>query len=532
VRSKSRPSPLAATRAGCETLNDRDDDALNAASDRRATGSLAHSILTGSSSLGLSVVVERGLGFTANLVAARVAGTQIFGAYSLALTTANNIASYAGAGIGTTANRFAGQYPEGSSEYGRLQRALGLVSVQSAGIALVILWFAAGPLARHLLANPALAHLLRLSSFSAGAVILLECMRGFLIGQRRFSALLGLSALFGGGLLLVIPVVASHGPSSMIVAQASVAGAAVAVCVVVLWQSRTVTPTCRGRASGPSVGHIWRFGLVQLAAVIGLNAAGWWAASLVARGDRSMVQMGLYAAATQLRNVIAIVPGLVSQSSFALLAEERGLTYGGPGRVLIGSTLVATLLAVGLSGLAVATLPWTLGALYGAAFRPAELAASLAICTALVHMAAAPAASRLTLVSLRLTGIVNAIWTVLVIGLATWLIRDVGAVEATSVFLIAHFVSALLVLVALRHRAALPAGLLTLSVTSLSAAGALAVLAYVRLNWPGQSIPVSIAMLLLTTGLLLATVRSGHKVLVLPSDFLGRRIRHFCRVSL
>jgi hypothetical protein len=268
-----------------------------------------------------------------------------------------------------------------------------------------------------------------------------------------------------------------------------------------------VRPGPRSGSSGPRAWQVWRFGMVQLAAVIGLNAAGWWVASLVAREDRSMVQMGLYAAATQLRNLIAIVPGLVSQSSYALLAEERGIAYGGPGRVLIGCTLAATLLAVGLAGVGVATLPWTLGKIYGSAFQPGELAASFAICTALVHMAAAPAAARLTLVSLRLTGIINAVWTVLVIALATSLIRDAGAVDATGVFLIAHVVSALLVLLALKRRAELPPGLLTLSMISLAAAGALAALACARLQWPGQSVYLSIAMPVVMLGLLLLAVR-------------------------
>ena len=83
---------------------------------RHKSESLSHFLFTGTSSVGVAIIVERGLGFVANLVAARHGGTQVFGAYSLALTTANNIASYAGAGIGTTANRFSGQYPAGTHE--------------------------------------------------------------------------------------------------------------------------------------------------------------------------------------------------------------------------------------------------------------------------------------------------------------------------------------------------------------------------------------------------------------------------------
>src|SRR4051794_18903435 len=94
-----------------------------------ARGSLAGVLFSGTSALGLATLIERGLGFLANLCAARLGGPQSFGAYSVALTTANNVASYAGAGIGTTANRFSGEYPYGQPGYGALLRALSLISI-------------------------------------------------------------------------------------------------------------------------------------------------------------------------------------------------------------------------------------------------------------------------------------------------------------------------------------------------------------------------------------------------------------------
>src|SRR5579872_6439890 len=115
---------------------------------------LARLLLGGSSALGLATVMERGLGFLANLAAVRLGGASIFGAYSVAMTTANNVASYAGAGIGVTANRFSGEYPYGSPGYRGLLRALAYISLGSASLAVVILWLAAEPLATYLLRNP------------------------------------------------------------------------------------------------------------------------------------------------------------------------------------------------------------------------------------------------------------------------------------------------------------------------------------------------------------------------------------------
>src|SRR3984957_464847 len=148
----------------------------------RTVPALGRVLFAGSSALGVATLVERGCGFLANLLAARLAGATVLGIDSIAMTTANNVAAYAGAGIGTTANRFSGEYPYGSPGYAGLLQALSLVSLASAALATNILWFAAAPLATHLLRNPGLAGLLRLAALSAGAIILLECLRGLLLG--------------------------------------------------------------------------------------------------------------------------------------------------------------------------------------------------------------------------------------------------------------------------------------------------------------------------------------------------------------
>jgi len=123
--------------------------------------SAARRILAASSALGVATAIERGLGFFANFLAARVGGAGVFGAYSLALTTANNIASYAGGGIGSTATRFAGEHPKGTEANGTLVRSLAVISTGSALLATLALTAAAGPLARVLLHNPNLTPLLR-----------------------------------------------------------------------------------------------------------------------------------------------------------------------------------------------------------------------------------------------------------------------------------------------------------------------------------------------------------------------------------
>jgi O-antigen/teichoic acid export membrane protein len=483
-----------------------------------ARRSLGRLLFSGSSALGVAILIERGLGFVANLAAARLAGAQVFGAYSVALTTANSVASYAGAGIGTTANRFSGEYPIGEPGYRGLLRALSISSLGSATLAVAILWVAAEPLATHLLRNPGLIHLLRIAAFSAGAIILLECLRGLLIGQRRFAALLALCILSGGGLVAVLPALSRRGASAMAAGQATVALIAILLCVVFARKLRFAPNRSALSAGGPRTRAIVKFGSVQLASMIGINAAGWWIASLVTRSDFSLVQMGFYSVAVQMRNICSMPSLLISLTAYAQLTEEGGQPFGGPGRVTLLSTLAATVISLLICGPAAALMPWIVPSMYGKSFSGAALAGTLAVATGLVHMSAAPAAARLNVVSLRHTGIINGTWTLLIIGLGTRLVHTGGAREATATFLVAHVAAAVLVVATLLRLRAVPGTLTAVSVPGIAGSILLAGIGWLR-SISTEKTALSALMLVVTGLLIWMSVYLGRKTNLLAREF-------------
>ncbi len=308
-------------------------------------------LLSGASALGAGVVIERGLGFLANLLAARLGGAGTFGAYSLAIATANNIGAYAAGGIGATATRFSGKYPLGTAGYPTLSRVLLIVSAASAALAAAILWLGSAPIA-HLLRKESLTPLLHWAAFSAAGMILLECCRGFLVGQRRLSGLLVLSSCVGIGMISLLPAMAHLGPIAMVCSQGLLTTAAVLLCLLLyrplgLASPRRVNTTVPVR---PMLREVWSFTLIQLAGLVGMNAAGWWLTSLVARSDISMVQMGFYAIANQLRNMVSLAPGLLSQSSLAVMAGCEGDAEKAPDRVMAICSFIAVLASLALAG--------------------------------------------------------------------------------------------------------------------------------------------------------------------------------------
>ena len=280
----------------------------NAAGSPALSQEVTRHLLGGTSALGISVAVERGVGLLANILAARFGGKAVFGAYSFAIGTANQISMYAAGGIGATATRFSGKYPRSSSGYATLRQALILVSLVSAALAAAGLWLGAAPIA-HLVGKASLTGLLRWAALSSVGIILLECARGFFVGQRHLLALLALSLLVGLGMVTLLPTMAHrHDPRAMLVAQGGVAIAAVLLCIVFGRRLGLRLPTGGPRPLPllPMLREVWTFGGIQLASLIGSNISGWWLSAVVARNDATLVQISFLTIANQLRNLVAL----------------------------------------------------------------------------------------------------------------------------------------------------------------------------------------------------------------------------------
>lgn len=438
--------------------------------DHERSHSLRRVLLVGSATLGVAIGTERALGFIANVLAARIGGPQMFGGYSVVLATAGTIAAYAGAGIGTTAIRFSGQYPRESPGYRRFIWAIALVSLVSAIVSSLIMLTGAGFLAKLVLHNETLASVLRVAAISSAAIILLECCRGLLIGQQRLQSLVVLSAVCGIGLIVVLPLAARVDARLMIAGQGSVALFGVLLCVTFSKRLGIRPKDGPAVATGPGIGAVVRFGLFQLAAFAGVSAASWLVALWVTRSDSTLTQMGLYAIGNQFRGLTALAPVLCAQVGYSLLTDESASKFGGPRHVMMTNSLLSTLLAVGVAGVAIILAPSLLLVIYGKSFAGAEMPILILMATGIVHMSGGPAMQRLTIVSLRSLGIINAIWAIAVVIAAVWLVPTLGAVGAAVAFLIGHALAQVLVTLVLMRLRELPAGYVALTITFLGGA--------------------------------------------------------------
>ena len=473
-------------------------DARDSSAKQSLSNEVTRHLVGGTSALGISVAVERGVGLLANILAARLGGKAVFGAYSFAIGTANQISMYAAGGIGATATRFSGKYSRESAGYSTLRRALIIVSLVSAALAAVGLWLGAAPIA-HLVGRTSMTGLLRWAAISSVGIILLECARGFFVGQRHLGALLVLSLLVGLGMVTLLPTMAHrHNPQAMLVAQGLVASTAV-VCCVLLGRKLGLHRRPEGHGTlplGPMLREVWTFGGIQLGSLIASNISGWWLSAVVARNDTTLVQISFLTIANQLRNMVALAPSLLTEGSYAVMADPRHEESRTPQRVmaLCSYASLAVSLLMALAGMTI--VPWLLAGLYGKAYAGAGLTLALGLATAVAHMGNAPAAARLTIVSLRSTAVINTVWAVFVAASASLLfVRGGSAWQAMGVYYVGHVLSATLVLLVLRRKDNLPSGMIPVFAMAMLAVATGSGLAWLRASAAQWMWPTTGAML-------------------------------------
>ena len=497
--------------------------------------STAHHLVTGTSALALGVVIERGTGFIANILAARLGGAATFGQYSLAISTANNIATYAGAGIGSTAARFSGKYPYETPGYGTLARVLSFVSIVSALVAGFGLWLGAQPIA-HLLRQDGLVNLLRWSALSAMGIVVLECARGFFVGQRRLMALVLMSLIVGFGMLSLVPLAAHHhSPVQMITSQGVITTSAVLICLIFAGPLHLLAQNARhrGPAFAPMLREVWGFGFVQLAGLAGANAAGWWLITLVARADSSFVQMGFFGIASQLRNIVGLAPGLLTEGSFAVMADPEGQTSRTPQRVLGFTTYSASLISFLLASIGIILAPWMLRLLYSSSYSQAASAVAFALALAVMHMGNAPASARLSIISIRSSAIINTAWAVFVAVAGTLVMMHSGsAAIAMIIYFAAHTLSSALVLITLARKDSLPNGLIAVFLVATFTTLVLACLAAMRSSHSIYTAQLTILMLLVAVASFITLLRIGRHFHWLPTQAAWRQLANSIRSSI
>ena len=400
--------------------------------------SQARQILSGTAWSAGGTLAGRLFGFIGTIIGARLLGVAGFGAFSFVQSTVSVVTAYAGMGVGTTATRFVAAQGDNLSAARSVSLKLIGFGVIAAALAAIAVGAAAPWIAGNLLHRPELSGAVRAASLLVLAGVAWESIQGTLSGYREFARIALCTAVAGiAGLIAIVLLTPALKLPGFILAQAIASLAAIAVGLVVLarrWRAAGAgTP-----ADGERLGVMLRFGAVFLASNAILAPVMWLVAWRLSQLPNGLEGLGYWGAAHQLKNIVALLPGLVSQVALPLLAFHSS----GNGRTEFRQTLRSSVLISGVAvlplGILLMLLSSPLLSLFGADFRGGTGLAQAVIAGSVCHLFAMPIVHALTIGNVNLTAMVNLIWAGVILAAVWYLLPTYGALAAGLGWFAAH----------------------------------------------------------------------------------------------
>ena len=332
-------------------------------------------------------IVWQGSNLAASVVTARLLGRQQFGEYGMIQSTVGMLGVFAGLGLGVTATKYVAEFRTLDPERAGRIIALGsVVAVISGGLLTVGLVAYARFLAAKTLNAPALAAELRIASVLLFFNAFNGAQTGALAGFEAFRTIARNNLLRG---LMTFPVTVA---AVFLWRLPGAIGALAATAAVTCFLNQfSLRQHCAALGIRPQFSHAWREWRVlwtfSTPAFLSGALAGpvvWAANTMLVNQPGGYAEMGMYTAASQWRNAIGFIPGVIAQFALPILSNLNG----GKDVSRYGKALRWNLILTAAAATAIA-LPVALGApqimrLYGRGFQQGWLVLVLSAATAAI----------------------------------------------------------------------------------------------------------------------------------------------------
>jgi O-antigen/teichoic acid export membrane protein len=335
----------------------------------------------------IGFVCARLFTFIAALVTARFLGKQGFGELGMVTSTVGVLGSFAGFGIGLTANKYVAELKE--SEPDRAGRIIALSNTLAlfSGILLALTCILIAPwLAQKTLNAPHLTTMLQVGALIIPASALLGVQTGTLSGFQAFREITWINFRQG---LLVLPLTISLVYSlGLLGAVLSLAITPAAGMVMAARTLRRLYANCgmviNYRQGWREKRILWDFTLPGVLSVNLINPVTWSANAILVNQPNGYSEMGLFNMANQLRMLIMLLPNIIGMVTVPLLSEIHGKQdpgYFAQVANLNVKTIWSFILPAGL--LAIGFSSWLVG-LYGPQFQSGRPVFALMVCASIL----------------------------------------------------------------------------------------------------------------------------------------------------
>ncbi len=415
-------------------------------------GAQVRQLLSGTAWSAGGSLAGRLFGFIGTIIGARLLGVSGYGAFSFVQSTVSVVNAYAGMGVGTTATRFVAAQGENESAARSVSIRLIGFGFVAAAVAAVAVGAAAPWIAATLLQRPELSGAVRAAALLVLAGVAWESVQGALSGYREFARVALCTASAGiVGLAAIVLLTPALKLPGFILAQAIASLTAIGVGLTMLarrWQAGGSDT----QNEGERLAVMLRFGAVFLASNAILAPVMWLVAWRLSALPAGLEGLGYWGAAHQLKNIVALLPGLVSQVALPLLAFHSGRQVRSEFRTTLRSSVMISGVAVLPLGILLMLFSAPLLSLFGADFRGGAGLAQAVIAGSIFHLFAMPIVHALTIGNVNLTAMANLIWAGVILAVVWWLVPTQGPLAAGLGWFAAHAGSMVLTALLVRRQ--------------------------------------------------------------------------------
>lgn len=337
------------------------------------TGSIRHSIASGSFWILIGSVFSRGFAVIGSIILARILGKMNYGKWAIILSGMAMFAQFSGFGFSTTLTRYIAMYKDTDiSKTGKSLTFCMLFGMSSIFLMSMACFVASHFMANKLYASIDLATPLAISSILLFFMMGTQLLQGALVGFNDFKSLSATNVTQGIFIIfLTVPLTKLYALNGIVIGTALTWTLAMVIALIRVRKNCMKYHICF-----PAKGFLkeykilWQFGLPNLFTGGFVSVATGLSLSFVAKVQEGFSQLGGYGAATQWKRFVSFVPQNIRKITLPMLAQLR---YQEDGKKRFVKVLWAMVVLNGGIAL-IAAIPvmilsyWILG-FYGAEFQ-------------------------------------------------------------------------------------------------------------------------------------------------------------------
>jgi O-antigen/teichoic acid export membrane protein len=380
-------------------------------------------------------------GLISTIITARLLGISTYGEYAIIQSTVGLFSILAGLGLGLTATKYIGEYR--AKDHEKVLRIITVsvaLAIISGSILSVILLIFAPFLSIHILHSPDLAVSLQLSAGLLFLGALNGAILGILSGFSEFKKI-ALINMFVGIItipIFIVLIIFLDLPGAIIAAE-------LIMLINVLIGYRMIRTVCNYRKPIMNF-HIFKneffllsqFSIPAIASNLVCGLGIWVASVILINQPDGYSQIAIYNAAYQWRIVVIFIPGILSQVSIPILAED----YGEREIVNISSFIQEMTLLIGIYSLLVmiflSIFSQQIMGLYGSSFSDGWTVLIVVLLTAMIYAILLPVSNVIIASGRMWIGfLLNSGWALILLISTIYLIKY-GSLGLATAFLIAY----------------------------------------------------------------------------------------------